>query len=158
MRNRQAQGEGAAVFALALQLAVFAQDPFFTGAAVVFHVAVMLAAVGLGHQQGHVMPHDFFGGVAKHGTRRLVEGSDQTVRTDGDHSVRHVVENGLRVLQRCLQGIFCENPLCHVALHRHPVGEPAGTVGDGRNRQFYPKLLAALAVVDQLGMDRLPLL
>ena len=61
-----------------------ADDVALAGGEVAREVAVVLAAVGLGHEQAHVAADDLGRGIAEHPLRRGAEALDGSARADGD--------------------------------------------------------------------------
>ena len=97
LAHGQLHGEGGAVLALADDEAADADDAPLAGAQVALHVTVMLAAVGLRHQDVDVAARHLRRGIAELAFGGGTEGLDPGVFVDHDHGVGNRVENRLQV-------------------------------------------------------------
>ncbi len=87
LADRKVHREGRAVLAATLHLAADADDLCLTGSPVVAEVAVVLAAVRLGHQHLDVLPDDLGRPVAEQLLAGRVEHEHGAGRVDQDHPV-----------------------------------------------------------------------
>ena len=93
--NGNADGHRAAIGPQGQHLAAVAADQATTLALqVALNVGVVAGAIGLGHQDGHVLAHQVLGAPAQDAFGRCVEGLHPPLRIDHHHAVRGRVGNG----------------------------------------------------------------
>ena len=84
LADRQMQGEIRAVFTPAVNLPANADDFFLARPEIVFNVAVMLAAVGLGHEHLDILPNKLGCAISEQAFSCRVNTLDQTALVDRD--------------------------------------------------------------------------
>jgi len=66
---------------------------------IVVQVVVVVAMIGLGHEQLDIFPGHLLGGISKNAFRSRVEGLDAALFVDGNDAVHDGIEN-------CLEELF----------------------------------------------------
>jgi hypothetical protein len=134
LAHRQLHGKGGAVLTLADDHTSDADDPPLAGIEVAVHVAVMLLAIRLRHEELHVLPDDLPGIVAKHAHGGGAEGLDSRLLVDDHHGVRHRLQDGAEMRLPRLERLLGGDAFGDVA---HDLGIPpqrAGLIPHGRHR------------------------
>ena len=91
--HREVHRKHRAVLAQAFDLAADADDPGLPGRQIVLNVLVMIATIGLRHQQPDVVPDHLVGGIAEHPLGGMVETLDDAAIIDGDDAVHRRIQN-----------------------------------------------------------------
>ena len=91
--DRQLHRELRAVLGEALDQPAVADDARFAGPEIIGNVAVVLRAVGLGHQHLDVVADHFLGSISEQVRGRGAKRSYEAVLVDDDHRLRHGVED-----------------------------------------------------------------
>ena len=94
LADRELHREDRAVLALRLHLAADADDALLAGPPVSREIAVMVLAMGRGHEHLDVAPDHLAGGVAEQLFRRGAEGLDDAALVDRDDRVGRGFEDG----------------------------------------------------------------
>ena len=97
LSDGQFHGEGRAVAALSQHDPADPDDASLAGGQIAIQIAVMMRAVGLGHQHVHIATDDLVGLPAEQAFGGEAEGLHVPVFGDDHHRVRHGCEDGLEV-------------------------------------------------------------
>lgn len=61
-------------------------------------MAVMRFAIGRGHEQTDVLADHLIGGIAENRFRRVIEGLNDAIGSDGDDGIRRDIQNNTQLL------------------------------------------------------------
>jgi len=144
---------GGAVLAPADHHPVDADDALLAGGEVAVDVAVMLAAIGLGHQQADVAAERLLFRIAELAHGGLVEGGDGAVLVDHHRGVRGGVEEDAKMRLACIErgfGLVDGAPGMdqHLA---HPHDQPARQEVDGEFYDVLKQVAPEAAQIDDAG-------
>jgi hypothetical protein len=149
LAHREIHGEDAAVLAPSHHLAPDADDFRLAGGEIVGEIGVVLAIVGLGHQDLDVAPEHLGAPVAEQFLRGRVERLDVAALVDGDDAVDDVVDHRAHALFGEAQLFLGAPSLGDVA---HDAGEVAAAfqpeLADG---ELHGKGAAVLAPAEHLA-------
>src|SRR5690606_18361502 len=96
LADRQSKRKRRSILAPAAHFAANAYDFLFSRAVVVFHVAIVPAAIGLRHQYRHVLTDHLLASIAEQLQRRRIYRLDNTPLIDGDDAVNGMIDDGFK--------------------------------------------------------------